>query len=350
MDEIDPSPVVLQKSGAPVQGSLFPTKSLDGTPTRAVVKPDPGAIVPVYYAIEPSLQGAPFYGAGELSRIFNIKRSRVSDALAYGYIPVHTSGDGEAVITLTVFRPLYDAMCEGHAWEHACHLAAVATRPTKVEPSVPAEALHAPDPATPDSLKAGEENHRAKLSPGDSLNDPNPDATEIFTIEEAANVLGMDKPDRLFATISDGGFPAVMAGGQWYILRSDLKRLKGNLSVGLSIEEALKRGGAPECVLSVPVETSWTVNLAPLTPVEADEVAHLTPVKPAAPATETVDPAVTPDQHRRFTLEGLKGGVFSIDEAVRLLGGASDPAKTAWAFGLLREGRITVEQTVKLLG
>ena len=363
LDEIDPSPVVPQKSGAPVQGSLFPAKSLAGTPTKAVVKPDPGAIVPVYYAIEPSLQDAPFYGAAELSRIFNVKRSRVSDALAYGYIPVVTSGDGETVITLAVFRPLYEAMCEGHAWEHACHLAAVALRP-KAEPVV--DSLYDEVKAEPE-IGNGKLPHGkgSKLSPRDSLDDPNPDAQGSFTIEEAMAVLGLDKPDYLLSLIEQGNFPAVKESGKWQVLRADLKRVQALRADGLlSLNEALKRAGSLECEINVPVETSWTDHLAPLS-VGEDGVASSAGTE--VPRVLTVNscqndlgiifdsiggvvPAVTPDQHRRFTLGGLKSGVFSIEEAVKLLGEKTGLAKTVWAFNLLQCGRITVDQAVKLLG
>lgn len=320
LDEIDPSPVVPQKSGAPVQGSLFPAKSLAGTPTKAVVKPDPGAIVPVYYAIEPSLQDAPFYGAGELSRIFNIKRSRVSDAFAYGYIPTVASGDGEAVITLVVFRPLYEAMCEGHAWEHACHLAAVALRPPmvehKVEPLMSADKLYA-------------------ITEVDSFDDPNPDALSYFTVAQAAKTFNISAQTVLDA-IEKALLPAVQigvgiggrapVGPSWKIRRDDIAILKK--------ERLTNATFASTCCRVFPV-----ISCQNDTSIISDAFDSI-----------EVDPAVTSDQHRRFTLEGLRGGVFSMDEAVRLLGGASDPVKTAWAFGLLREGRITVEQTVKLLG
>lgn len=312
------------------------------------VTPQPHANTPKHYRVPVYTQMS--FLCKDIVNFFSVSEARAKEMLDSGVIPSH-----DGAIRRDVFMTMHEAMSDGLEFDAACER----VRETFAEKPV-GEAPVESAKVDPDKVREGSipnpllrspiQNPGAKLSLRDSLDDPNPDAKEIFTVEEAANVLGMDKPDRLLAAISEGVFPSLMEAGKCYILRADLKRLKGNLSVGLSIEEALKRGGAPECVLSVPVETSWSDNLAPLTPVEADEVAHLTPVKPAAPATETVDPAVTSDQHRWFTLEGLKSGVFSMDEAVRLLGGASDPVKTAWAFGLLREGRITVDQTVKLLG
>lgn len=101
-------------------------------------------------------------------------------------------------------------------------------------------------------------------------------------------------------------------GGKWQVLRADLKRVQALSADGLLNDLSL--------------------------------------ISDAFDSIGGVDPAVTPDQHRRFTLEGLKSGVFSIEEAVKLLGATTGLAKTVWAFNLLQCGKITVDQAVKLLG
>jgi hypothetical protein len=62
---------------------------------------------------------------------------------------------------------------------------------------------------------------------------------------------------------------------------------------------------------------------------------------PPAPATETGD-------ERVWTLEAVRDGVFTVEQARDILG-LKDAARTNWALGLLAAGKVTLDQAAKLL-
>ena len=344
LDEIDPAPAPPTAPPRPAPSPNF---------VKPGVKPDPNARVPRHIPVPPESKTS--FTPQETATALGVPFPVVTRAVNHNQLPHRQTVMNGPVIERREFDVLHAALSEGHGFDHACILASASG--AFFAPLVPAEALYAPDPPVDglfDEVKAEPESSNEKplyprgpeLSLRDSLNDPNPDAKWYFTIEEAANVLGMDKPDRLFATISDGVFPAVADHGKWYILRSDLKRVEALRAVGLSVGEALLRAGnsIAEGAPDVPVETSWTDHLAPLIPVEVGEVAHRTPVKTAArpaPATGTGD-------ERRWALEALGEGIFTVEQALKIAGVTDNP-RNVWTLGLLGKGEITLAQAAKLL-
>ena len=344
LDEIDPAPAPPTTPPRPAPAPNF---------VKPAVKPDPNARVPRHIPVPPESKTS--FTPQETATALGVPFPVVTRAVNHNQLPHRQTVMNGPVIDRREFDVLHAVLSEGYGFDHACLLATASG--AFFAPIVPAESLYAPEPVVDglfDEVKSEPEPSNEKplyprgpeLSLRDSLNDPNPDAKETFTIEEAANVLGMDKPDRLFATISDGVFPAVADHGKWYILRSDLKRVEALRAVGLSVGEALLRAGnsIAEGAPDVPVETSWTDHLAPLIPVEVGEVAHPTPVKTfarPAPATETGD-------ERRWALEALGEGVFTVEQALKIAGVTDNP-RNVWTLGLLGRGEITLAQAAKLL-
>jgi hypothetical protein len=299
------------------------------------------------------------------------------------------------VITRPVFDVLHAALCEGHSFDHACLLACEKyPAPT---PIVTAENLYAPDaqgePA-PNTATGGEPDPNKvregyipnpylkgpfPLKRADdvaSLDDPNPDAHGGFTVEEATRELGLTDAAVLLTAIHHDAFPAVKIDGKWTLTRADLKRIRALRDEGLTVEEAVKRAGAPTVDSpTVPNEGSWTDHLAPLTPDEAAEVADLTPEEQIedrwqkekssggvgdarVPATdEKVPPFYPPPpaevrvssaDERQWALEALGEGVFTVEQALKIAGVTDNP-RNRWALTLLGRGDITLAQAARLL-
>ena len=236
-------------------------------------------------------------------------------------------------IIRSVFDVLHSALSEGHSFEHACILAMEKFPPPS--PIVPAEKLYAPVEQ--------------------QLNDPNPDAKEAFTVEEAAKALGLSSADTVLTAIHRDGFPAVKLDGKWCLTRADLKRVLSLRDSSFSVEEAFKRAGAPPVGEPIPTlnDTSWTDHLAPLTPEEKREADGLAdvmdrdPVYLPPPPAEIHVPAMEGDE-RVWTLEAIRDGVFTVEQARDILG-LKDAARTNWALGLLAAGKVTLAQAAKLL-
>lgn len=267
-------------SSEPIPPSQPPKPAPAPNFVKPVVKPDPNARVPRHIPVPPAMAQS-FFGS-ELGPALGLSKAMVMEALRSGKIPCRVMRErplrrgkpieGLEVTLYEVSRPVFDvlhsALSEGHSFEHACILAMEKFPPPA--PIVPAEKLYAPVEQ--------------------QLNDPNPDAQEAFTVEEAAKALGLSNTDTVLTAIHRDGFPAVKVDGKWCLTRADLKRVLALRDSGFSIEEAFKRAGAPQAggPTTAPDDTSWTDHLAPLTPEEGGLAAALPDVVDRDPVWEAV--------------------------------------------------------------
>jgi hypothetical protein len=293
VDEIDPTPAPPTTPPRPAPAPNF---------VKPAVKPDPNARVPRHIPVPPASRGT--FSPGEVTALLGLPASSVEKAVSSHKLPVRTVYDpgdrGQSdVITRPVFDVLHAALCEGHSFEHACLLAC--EKHPAPTPIVSAEHLYAPvveAPVEPDPNKVREgyipnpflkgpfpivKNREAP-----ALDDPNPDAMDAFTVEEAAAALGLTDKGILLTAINRDGFPAVKIDGKWRITRADLKRVRAMMESGFTTKEALKRGGAGAPPLTVPSETSWTDHVAPLTTEEKGEADGTPDVMDRDPVWETV--------------------------------------------------------------
>lgn len=262
LDEIDtaPAPPVVPPRPAPAPN---------------FVKPDPKATVPRHYRVPVFTQTV--FRADDLADTFQVSAVVAKGALDTGLLPSH---GGE--IRREVFMALHEAMSDGLLFHAACE--AVRHKFAEI-PIVSAEHLYAPE-APPTAAVTGAEPDPNKVREGyipnpplpigknreaPTLDDPNSDAMDAFTVEEAAAALGLTDTGILLTAINRDGFPAVKIDGKWCITRADLKRVRAVRESGLTTEEALKRAGAPVPPITVPSETSWTDHVAPLTTEEKGE-------------------------------------------------------------------------------
>lgn len=336
-------------------------------PPSVGVKPDPKATVPRHYRVPVYTQTS--FSHRDITDIFKVEGVRARDAVASGAIPSH---DGD--IRREVFMALHEAMSDGLTFDAAC---GVVREKFTETPIVPAEHLYAVPateaPVEPDPNKVREgyipnpylkgpfaivKNREAP-----TLDDPNSDAMDAFTVEEATLALGLSSSVPLLAAINRDGFPAVKIDGKYTITRADLKRVRALLESGLTIEEALKRAGAPAMGLSVtpPAEDSWTDYIAPLTPEESREAGTMTPDEGAVrdarspasdhlppPPAEIHVPEVAATEQRQWALEALGEGIFTVEQALKIAG-VTDTPRNRWALELLGRGEITLAQAAKLL-
>jgi hypothetical protein len=327
-------------------------------PPSVGVKPDPKATVPRHYRVPVYTQTV--FRADDLADTFQVSALVAKGALDTGLLPSH---GGE--IRREVFMALHEAMSDGLLFHAACE--AVRHKFTEI-PIVSAEHLYAPA-APPAAAVTGAEPDPNKVREGyipnpflkgpfpieknreaPALDDPNPDAMDAFTVEEAAAVLGLTDTGILLTAINRDGFPAVKIDGKWRITRADLKRVRAMLESGFTTEEALKRAGAPVPPLTVPSETSWTDHIAPLTTEEKGE-ADGTPEGEASDDRLPPPPAeiyVAEMDERQWALEALGEGVFTVEQALKIAG-VTDTPRNRWALGLLGRGVITLAQAAKLL-
>jgi excisionase family DNA binding protein len=431
-------------SSEPLPPLVPPKTALAPNFVKPPVKPDPNARVPRHIPTPPA-SAQSFFGY-ELGPALGVPKATVMEALRSGKIPCHVTREqptrrgkpieGLEVTLYEVTRPVFDvlhaALSDGHSFEHACILA-MEKLPAPT-PVVPAEKLYAPTveeaPVEPDPNKVREGYIPnpflkgpfpiEKKQEASTLNDPNPDAKEAFTVEEAAKALGLSNTDTVLTAIHRDGFPAVKLDGKWCLTRADLKRVLALRDSSFSIEEAFKRAGAPPAVepATVPNDTSWTDHLAPLTPEEEGLAAALPDVVDRDPVWEAVSledlanelhihvasvyqglsdhplvqkhgddlgvprqafdlieekwrkcrnleealdyaaeklgvlpppaPATGTGDERVWTLEAVRDGVFTVEQARDILG-LKDAARTNWALGLLAAGKVTLDQAAKLL-
>jgi len=227
-------------------------------------KPTPHAAVPRHYRVPVYTQMD--FSYADIVAFFAVPEVMVKAALDGGVIPSH-----EGSVRREVFMALHESMSDGLDFDAACD---VIREKFREKPIVPAEKLYAPtvekSPIEPDPyLKGPFPIEKKQEAP--TLDDPNSDAMDAFTVEEAAAALGLTDTGILLTAINRDGFPAVKIDGKWCITRADLKRVRALRESGFTVEEALKRAGAPVPPTSVPSETSWTDHIAPLTPEEAGE-------------------------------------------------------------------------------
>jgi excisionase family DNA binding protein len=370
LDELDPTPVPPSQPPKPAPAPNF---------VKPAAKPDPNARVPRHIPTPPASKT--MFTPQEAATALGVPLSVVKHAMSNNRIPhVETMMNGP-FITRSVFDVLHSAQSEGHSFEHACILA-MEKLPAPT-PIVPAEKLYAHSveeaPVEPDPNKVREGYIPnpflkgpfpiEKKQEAPTLNDPNPDAKEAFTVEEAAKALGLSSADTVLTAIHRDGFPAVKIDGKWCLTRADLKRVLALRDSGFSVKEAFKRAGAPPVGEPTPTpdDTSWTAHLAPLTPEEEGLAAALPDVGDRDPVWEAVSledlanelgvlppppaeihvPAMGGDE-RVWTLEAIRDGVFTVEQARDILG-LKDAARTNWALGLLAAGKVTLDQAAKLL-
>lgn len=236
-------------------------------PPSVGVKPDPKATVPRHYRVPVYTQTS--FSHRDITDIFKIDRAR--EAVETGAIPSH-----EGDIRREVFMALHEAMSDGLDFDAAC---GVVREKFTEKPIVPAEALYTKVEPDPNKVREGYIPNPFLKGPfpigknreAPTLDDPNSDAMDAFTVEEAAAALGLTDTGILLTAINRDGFPAVKIDGKWRITRADLKRVRALRESGLTTEEALKRAGAPVPPITVPSETSWTDHVAPLTTEEKGE-------------------------------------------------------------------------------
>ncbi len=431
LDELDPTPSAPTQPPKPAPAPNF---------VKPVAKPDPNARVPRHIPVPPASKL--LFTSQEAATALGVQLSAVKHAMSNNHLPHRqfkregVKREGDSVEGPFIIRPVFDvlheALSEGHSFEHAFLLAMGKFPPPA--PIVPAEKLYAPtvenSPVEPDPNKVREGYIPnpflkgpfpiEKKQEASTLDDPNPDAKEAFTVEEAAKALGLSNTDTVLTAIHRDGFPAVKVDGKWCLTRADLKRVHALRDSGFSLEGAFKRAGAPPAgePTTAPDDTSWTDHLAPLTPEEVGLAAALPDVvdrdpvwgavslealanelhihvasvyqgvsdhplvqkhgddlgvprqafdlieekwrkcrnleeafdyaaeklgvlPPPAPATGTGD-------ERVWTLEAIRDGVFTVEQARDILG-LKDAARTNWALGLLAAGKVTLDQAAKLL-
>lgn len=385
LDEIDtaPAPPVVPPRPAPAPN---------------FVKPDPKATVPRHYRVPNFAQTV--FRARDVAETFSVLEPVVTGAMSAGYLPSH---DGE--VRREVFMALHEAMSDGLTFDAACE--AVRHKFAEI-PIVSAEHLYAPE-APPAAAVTGAEPDPNKVREGyipnpflkgpfpikkgreaPTLDDPNSDAMDAFTVEEAAAALGLSDTGILLTAINRDGFPAVKIDGKYLLTRADLKRVRALRESGFTTEEALKRAGAPVPPITVPSETSWTDHVAPLTPDEKGETDGTPDVVDRDPVWETIsleDLASELHIHVASVYQGVSDhplvrkhgddlgvprqafGLIekkwrkcrslskAFDFAAEKLGVLPPPPPTTetgderqWALEALAEGVFTVEQALKIAG
>jgi hypothetical protein len=378
-------------------------------------KPTPHAAVPRHYRVPVYTQMDFTYA--DIVAFFAVPEVMVKAALDGGVIPSH-----EGSVRREVFMALHESMSDGLDFDAACDVIREKFREKPIVPAVE-EAPVEPDPNKvregyiPNPFLKGPFPIEKKQE-APTLDDPNPDAKEAFTVEEAAKALGLSSTDTVLTAIRRDRFPAVKVDGKWYLTRADLKRVLALRDSSFSIEEAFKRAGAPPVAIPTLNDTSWTDNLAPLTPEEEGLAAALPDVVDRDPVWEAVSlealaselhihvasvyqgvsdhllvqkhgddlgvprqafdlieekwrkcrnlkeafdyaaeklgvlpppaPATETGDERVWTLEALRDGVFTAEQARDILG-LKDAARTNWALGLLAAGKVTLDQAAKLL-
>lgn len=327
-------------------------------PPGVGVKPDPKATVPRHYRVPVYTQTS--FSHRDITDIFKIDWERAREAVETGAIPSH-AGD----IRREVFMALHEAMSDGLTFDAAC---GVVREKFTEKPIVPAESLYAPVPAVeapvepdPNKVREGYVPNPFLKGPfplvknreAPTLDDPNPDAMDAFTVEEATRELGLADTGIVHTAIARDGFPAVKIDGKWCITRADLKRVRALRLSGLTTEEALKRAGAPVPPTTVPSETSWTDHIAPLTPEEKGETdgtpdGEVSDARLPPPPAEIHVPEVAVAEQRQWALEALNEGVFTVEQALKIAG-VTDTPRNRWALGLLGRGEINLAQAAKLL-
>jgi hypothetical protein len=253
-------------------------------PPSVGVKPDPKATVPRHYRVPVYTQTS--FSHRDITDIFKIDRAR--EAVDTGAIPSH-----EGDIRREVFMALHEAMSDGLDFDAAC---GVVREKFTEKPIVPAETLYTKVEPDPNKVREGYIPNPFLKGPfpiekgreAPTLDDPNSDAMDAFTVEEAAAALGGTDTGIMLTAINRDGFPAVKIDGKWCITRADLKRVRALRESGLTTGEALKRAGAPVPPTSVPSETSWTDHIAPLTPEEKGETDGTPDVVYRDPVWETI--------------------------------------------------------------
>ena len=273
----------------------------------AAPKPDPAARLPRHIPVPPAHHVS--FALVEVARLLMLDLATVEGAIRSRKLPFRTvygplESKARPVVTRSVFDVLHAALSDGHSFEHACLLAC--EKHPAPKPLVPAEMLYAVS---------------------DSLNDPNPDAQEAFTVEQAATALGLSSTFPLTQAINNDGFPAMRVSGKLMVGRADLLKLRSLQEQGLTFMDAAKRVGMS--VISPPVTDTGDEQLPP-------------------PPAEIYVPEIAAAEERQWTLEALNEGVLTVEQALKIAG-VTDAPRNRWALGLLGRGDIDLVQAAKIL-
>lgn len=287
---------------AAVQVATQTTPSTEAEAPRPAVKPDPTAVVPKHY---PPLPDKEALTAGDLAQVFNLQRTTVADALAYGFLPTLNGSTIRRVLAEEIHR----IMSEGHSFSEACR---------RVNPSssglLPMEALN-----------MGPQNG---VEPQEPVVVPGTQAGSVSFKADGARVSGGPLNERSFQKV-----------------------VSDHTAVGvkdIETPKSLFRNPAPTAP-SVPTVKQVEMPVAPTPEVLEVTPATADPKKELSDLVDSLTSQITSEaDHRQFTLEAVHAGILSVEQGVTILE-HRDEAKCRWALGLLAATKITVVQCDRLL-
>jgi hypothetical protein len=307
LPNVTPSP-----TPAPVATTTGPATSwvdeIDGTvapptppqapkPNFVRPTPDPSARVPKHFSF-PTAKA--HYTAGEIANTFNVSMLAVADAIARDVMPVTQVKDGlhgdHLCISHEDFLHLHDAMCDGFTFEEACTRAKAKAAETTLR------------------------NHQEK-----NLLVP---AQELYAPEPGAGVTGATGPVEVHALVAVPR-EAMTPEGQPKVSEVPAKVLDATVVV----PQTKTIEAQPVC--------------KPVTGIKITDIDLHAEIPIKSLAFKAEETKAT-ENIRRYTLEAVRDKVFTPTMANGMIA-TKDPDHTLWALILLDQGKITVNQAVKLI-
>lgn len=302
--------------------------------TKPAVKPDPTALVPRHYPALPS-KGA--LSADDLAQVFGLARTKVVDAITFGFIP---SLDGSTVRHL-IAQSIHDAMSEGHTFSEACRL---------VNPNstglLPMEALiEKVDPET------AADDQCAEVVPGF---DAGKVTLQVDAWEVSGGPMNPKSVAKMAADLNAKGPPTtveVLSGPPSLFQGGEVFPVAQSVEVASEPAKTVETGDLfkefPLQEVPLPERGAWAAAY------DKDFMVPSVSKTGVPNGNEDVFKDMTATQvpsgaFEQYTLEAVRDGVITTAQGLDILN-PSDTTKALWALSLLASGKITVVQCDRLL-